>query len=75
MPLFFEIIRFCIFFSFGNISILNFCYSSSEFATLAEDVLENTIRNIICAANIGEVNLTTKPRTIALPSSRAKKGL
>ncbi|XP_028409059.1 cilia- and flagella-associated protein 65-like [Dendronephthya gigantea] len=46
--------------------------SSSEFATLAEEVLENTILNLMWEANLGEVNLTTRPRVIALPPSRGK---
>ena len=50
-------------------------FSSSEFATLADDVLENTIFNLIWEANLGEVNLTTRPRVIALPPSRGKTNL
>ncbi|XP_038048739.1 cilia- and flagella-associated protein 65-like [Patiria miniata] len=40
-----------------------------EFATLLESVLENSLFNIITEASHGEINLTARPRLIALPPS------
>ncbi|XP_019617941.1 PREDICTED: cilia- and flagella-associated protein 65-like [Branchiostoma belcheri] len=42
-----------------------------EFASLLEDVIENTMANIMMEASRGEVNLTARPRIIALPPSSA----
>ncbi|XP_067934870.1 cilia- and flagella-associated protein 65-like [Watersipora subatra] len=38
-----------------------------SFANLVEDVLENTLMNILLEAANGEVNITARPRLIALP--------
>ncbi|PKU48418.1 hypothetical protein llap_1326 [Limosa lapponica baueri] len=42
------------------------------FGTLVEQVLENTLRNILIEASRGEVVLTARPRVIALPSSPSR---
>ncbi|NXN30725.1 CFA65 protein, partial [Nycticryphes semicollaris] len=39
------------------------------FGTLVEQILENTLQNILIEASRGEVMLTARPRVIALPSS------
>ncbi|KAG5833909.1 hypothetical protein ANANG_G00280920 [Anguilla anguilla] len=44
-----------------------------EFADLVEDVLLNTLQNLMTEAFLGEVLLTARPRTIALPPSSARK--
>ncbi|XP_072031285.1 cilia- and flagella-associated protein 65-like [Amphiura filiformis] len=41
----------------------------SEFGNVLESVLENTIFNIVNESGQGEVNLTARPRIIALPPS------
>ncbi|XP_074001440.1 cilia- and flagella-associated protein 65 [Numenius arquata] len=43
------------------------------FGTLVEQVLENTLRNILIEASRGEVVLTARPRVIALPSSPSRR--
>ncbi|NXK29229.1 CFA65 protein, partial [Arenaria interpres] len=43
------------------------------FGTLVEQVLENTLRNILIEASLGEVVLTARPRVIALPSSPSRR--
>ncbi|XP_061081714.1 cilia- and flagella-associated protein 65 [Conger conger] len=44
-----------------------------EFADLVEDVLLNTLQNLMTEAFLGEVLLTARPRTIALPPSASRK--
>ncbi|KAJ8253006.1 hypothetical protein GJAV_G00208100 [Gymnothorax javanicus] len=44
-----------------------------EFADLVEDVLLNTLQNLMTEAFLGEVLLTARPRTIALPPSSSRK--
>lgn len=40
---------------------------SAGFANILEGVLENTLMNIMLEAANGEVNITARPRLIALP--------
>ncbi|KAK3742184.1 hypothetical protein QZH41_012071, partial [Actinostola sp. cb2023] len=44
-----------------------------EFQSLIEAVLENTLHNVLTEASCGEVNLSARPRVIALPPSRVIK--
>ena len=48
-----------------------FCiyFSSEEFPSLLEEILENTIFNIMSEASKREINLTARPRLVALPPS------
>jgi len=43
--------------------------NSEEFSVLLEEILENTIFNIISEASKREINLTARPRLVALPPS------
>eukprot|EP00795_Rhopilema_esculentum_P013350 gene13350-4200_t len=51
----------------GSISIAN-C-RSEEFAKLLDEVFENTVFNLMTEASNGEINLTARPRLVALPPS------
>ena len=53
--------------------VASFPYSLPEFESMVEAVLENTLCNILMEANRGEVNLTARPRVIALPPSRINR--
>ncbi|KAJ8350300.1 hypothetical protein SKAU_G00254300 [Synaphobranchus kaupii] len=44
-----------------------------EFSDLVEDVLLNTLQNLTTEAFLGELLLTARPRTIALPPSSSRK--
>ncbi|KAJ8383584.1 hypothetical protein AAFF_G00216570 [Aldrovandia affinis] len=44
-----------------------------EFSDLVEDVLLNTLQNLMTEAFLGELLLTARPRTIALPPSSSRK--
>lgn len=48
-------------------------YSLPEFESMVHSILENTLLNIMVEASQGEVNLTARPRVIALPPSRVNK--
>ena len=48
---------------------ISYLFSSDEFAKLLEEIFENTIFNIMSEASKKEVNLTARPRLIALPPS------
>lgn len=47
--------------------LLKFCFRMPSFANVVEDVIENTLMNILLEAANGEVNITARPRLIALP--------
>ena len=42
---------------------------SEEFAKLLDEVFENTVFNLMTEASNGEINLTARPRLVALPPS------
>ncbi|KAK7168813.1 hypothetical protein R3I93_004958 [Phoxinus phoxinus] len=44
-----------------------------EFCDLMEDILLNTLQNLMMEAFLGELVLTTRPRIIALPPSSSRK--
>ncbi|XP_067266303.1 cilia- and flagella-associated protein 65 [Chanodichthys erythropterus] len=44
-----------------------------EFCDLLEDILLNTLQNLMMEAFLGELVLTTRPRIIALPPSSSRK--
>ncbi|XP_015214914.2 cilia- and flagella-associated protein 65 [Lepisosteus oculatus] len=44
-----------------------------EFCDLAEEILVNTLQNILIEACVGEVVLTARPRVIALPPSTSRR--
>ncbi|KAF4109419.1 cilia- and flagella-associated protein 65 isoform X1 [Onychostoma macrolepis] len=44
-----------------------------EFSDLVEDILLNTLQNLMMEAFLGELVLTTRPRIIALPPSSSRK--
>ncbi|XP_016378792.1 coiled-coil domain-containing protein 108-like [Sinocyclocheilus rhinocerous] len=44
-----------------------------EFSDLVEDILHNTLQNLMMEAFLGELVLTTRPRIIALPPSSSRK--
>lgn len=50
--------------------LMSSVFSLPSFANLVEDVLENSLMNILLEAANGEVNITARPRLIALPPRR-----
>ncbi|KAI1899114.1 hypothetical protein AGOR_G00058210 [Albula goreensis] len=56
-----------------HLSVQSAIRRSPEFADLVEDVLLNTLQNLMTEAFLGELLLTARPRTIALPPSSPRK--
>ena len=46
-----------------------FYFSSDELSNLLDEIFENTIFNLMSEASRGEINVTARPRLIALPPS------
>ena len=51
------------------IALVLFYFSSDELSNLLDEIFENTIFNLMSEASRGEINLTARPRLIALPPS------
>ena len=49
------------------VMLLLHIYRLPAFGNVVEDIIENTLMNIMLEAANGEVNITARPRLIALP--------
>uniref|UniRef100_A0A9J8A7U6 Si:ch1073-349o24.2 n=1 Tax=Cyprinus carpio carpio TaxID=630221 RepID=A0A9J8A7U6_CYPCA len=58
----------------SSFSLIVFC-RLPEFSDLVEDILLNTLQNLMMEAFLGELVLTTRPRFITLPPSSSRTAL